>query len=116
MALPDVADLDPMPEPFELLELRDGEHIDLRIERHELGKATIHPRDGRPARTIQVLRVYVPDADKPTLPRYWDVTSKHLASALLGYLDGGHGAGRTFRVTWHGKGPAGRPTLEVLPA
>lgn len=111
----DVETLPPMPEPFELLELTDGHVIDLRIESWELGKALIHPRDGRPPKTVPVLRVQVPAGDKLTLPAYWDVTSKHLVAALVGHLEAGDARSRTFRVTWHGVGVRGRPSLEVIP-
>ena len=108
--------LDTMPEPFELLELQDGQTIDLRVESWKLGKALIHPRDGRPPKEIPVLRVQVPPGDKPTLPTYWDLTSKHLVAALVGHLEAGGGAPRIFQITWHGIGARGRPSLEVLPA
>ena len=111
----DVEQLPPMPEPFELLELHDGQVFDLRAESWELGKALIHPRDGRPAKTVPVLRVHVPAADKATLPAYWDLTSKHLIAALVGHLDAGGDARPLFRITWHGVGARGRPSLEVLP-
>lgn len=111
----DLDQLERMPEPFELLEMSDGQVRDLRVESWTLGKATIHPRDGRPAKEIPVLRVHVPAADKLTLPAYWDVTSKHLVAALVGHLEAGNAKGRTFRITWHGTGARGRPSLEVLP-
>lgn len=112
----DLDQLERMPEPFELLELADGQTIDLRVETWALGKATIHPRDGRPPKEIPVLRVHVPAGDKPTLPTYWDLTSKHLVAALVGYLEAGADARRIFRITWHGSGARGRPSLEILPA
>lgn len=115
MATLDLDQLDRMPEPFELLEWSDGQTMDLRIESWSLGKALIHPRDGRPAKEVPVLRVHVPAGDKPTLPGYWDITSKHLIAGLVGYLEAGRVSGRIFRITWHGTGARGRPSLEVIP-
>ena len=116
MPLGKVADLDEIAGPYEIMELRDGQTIDLHVESFELGRAEIHPRDGRDAHEVPFLRVHVPAADKVELPHYWDITAKHLIAGLLGYLDAGLRAGRTFRITKHGKAPRARFTLEVLPA
>ena len=116
MPLGKVQDLDELPGPYEILELNDGQTIDLHVEQFEQGRAVITPRDGRPPHEVPFLRVHVPPADKDTLPHYWDVTAKHLIAGLLGYLDAGLRAGRTFRITKHGKPPKARFTLDVLPA
>jgi hypothetical protein len=116
MPLDTVENLLALPGPYELWELADGETRTLRIEDYAVGKAKINPRDGRPPHDIPVLRVFVPVADKPTLPQYWDITSQHLMAALLGALEAGGKPWPTFRVTWHGRGPRGRPSLETLPA
>jgi len=116
MPLKKITDLDELPGPYELLELADGQTIDLHVESFEQGRAEIKPRDGRPAHEVPFLRVRVPAADKPTIPAYWDITSKHLIAGLLGYLDLGLGDRRTFRITKHGKPPVARFTLEVIPA
>lgn len=104
-----------MPEPFELLELHDGQVFDLRVESWDLGKALIHPRDGRPAKEVPVLRVQVRPGEKATLPAYWDLTSKHLIAALVGHFEGALGTERIFRITWHGVGARGRPSLDIIP-
>lgn len=116
MPLGKLEDLDELAGPYEIMELRDGERIDLHVERFELGRAEIRPRDGRPPHEVPFLRVFVPAADKVELPRYWDITAKHLIAGMLGYLDAGIRAGRTFRITKHGKAPRARFTLDVLAA
>ena len=116
MPLGKVADLDELAGPYEIMELHDGQTIDLHVESFELGRAEITPRDGRPPHEVPFLRVHVPAADKIELPHYWDITAKHLIAGLLGYLDAGLRAGRTFKITKHGKAPRARFTLEVLPA
>jgi len=115
MPLPDLAQLSRIAEPFEWLELANGESRTLRVERHELGSTVINPRDDRDPFEIPVLRVHVPPADKPTIPAYWDISAKHLIAGMLGYLDAAAGKLYTFRVTKRGQGPAARFTLDARP-
>jgi len=116
MGLPHVEDLAEVAEPFELLDMQDGETKVLRIVRWEFGKCFIHPRDGREPRWVPCLRVWVPAEDKATIPDYWDITSKHLANALRGYLTRGDHERYAFKVTKHGRPPTARFTLDALPA
>ena len=116
MPLPDLAQLSRMPEPFEWLELANGQSRTLRVERHELGTTVINPRDDRDPFEIGVLRVHVPARDKQTLPHYWDISAKHLIAGMLPYLDGPNAGAWSFRVTKKGEGPAARFTLDARPA
>ena len=116
MGLPRVGDLPELPEPFEILELRNGQTVELRIVSWELGRGFIHPRDGRDPKWVQCLRVTVPPEAKATIPPYWDIMAKHLINGLLGYLSRGDGARYLFRITRHGDGPQGRFTLDAIPA
>lgn len=109
------ADLPEINEPFEMMELLDGQSITLDIGKWELGKTTIQPRDGRPAREVPVLRAHVPETQKPTLPHYWDITSKHLVTGLLGFLERDPPGRWRFTVTKRGSGPAARFTLQADP-
>lgn len=104
-----------LPGPFEILELRDGESVTLRILDWQLGRSAIRPRDGREPKLIRVLRAFIPAADKPTIPAYWDITSQHLVTALEAALRVGGGAGRRFRITKRGLNAKARFTLETLP-
>jgi len=116
MALKPVAELEVIPEPYELLDMVDGQTVTLRILSHSQGKVFINPRDGRDPKWVPCLRVAIPAEDKATIPLYWDITSKHLIAGLLGYLDGGDGQRYSFKITKHGKPPMARFTLEAIPA
>jgi len=111
-----VADLPDIGEPFNFLELRDGQTLRLTPTSYQLGKTQIAPRDGRPPREVPVLRLWVPSTELATLPHYWDITSKHLVAGLMPYLEE-HGAGTyTFVITRYGSGPSARFQLEARPA
>ena len=114
--LPDIADMESMPEPFEILELYAGQEIKLRPGTWKLGKALINPRDGRPARIIRVLRVNVSKEAKPTLPAYWDITSAHLIAGLVGHFEQADYARKVYKIKKLGAGPQARFTLDVSPA
>lgn len=98
---------------MELLELVDGQAIELRILRWEAGRATIHPGYGDRPKLIRVLRVWVPPADKPVGPDYWDITSQTLMYQMQPYLERVGFQTRIYRITKHGVAPRARFTLEV---
>jgi hypothetical protein len=105
----------PVSEPFEILELADGQSVRLKVVNYEFGEAVIHPRyTGSPAeKRIPVLRLYVPADYKPRGPPYWDVTSKTLQAQLKPLLDMLKASGREVVVTAHGVAPSKRFTLRV---
>ena len=111
--LPDITELDPTPDPFEMLEMDSGEQISLKPLSFSLGRAKITPRDGRPAREIRILRVDVSLDDKPTLPQYWDVTSAHLIAALYAHFSIDGYQSKVYKITKVGEGPRARFTLDV---
>ena len=114
--LPDIADMESMPEPFEILELYAGQEIELRPLGWKLGKARINPRDGRPPRIIRELRVDVSKESKPTLPTYWDITSAHLIAGLVGHFEQPDYRGKVYKIKKFGQGPQARFTLDVSPS
>jgi len=91
--------------PYEILEWRDGESRTFTIESWETGTLTINPRDGRPPKEIEVLRLHVPPSEKPTYPPYWDITSARLVSQLKSLLETHRGARRQVQVTAIGRPP-----------
>jgi hypothetical protein len=103
----------PLSEPFEILELADGQTIRLRISNFEWGETVIHPRyAGAPAeKRIPVLRLYVPADLKPRGPPYWDLTSKTLQAQLKPLLADLKATGKEFTITAHGTGPSKRFSL-----
>jgi hypothetical protein len=111
----DVEHVEPLPGPYEILELAEGEVRVITPEKWQVGKATIQPRDGRPAKAIVILRVHVPLAEKPTIPQYWDITSQHLLAGMVGYLEGAAGKRYRFHVTKRGEGPRARFELLAEP-
>jgi len=102
-------------EPFEMLELADGQSIRLKADRFEWGETVIHPRyAGAPAeKKIPVLRIHLLSGIKPVGAPYYDVTSKTL-QAQLKPLEGDLAAGKTeFVITAHGSGPSKRFSLRL---
>lgn len=115
MPLKKLEELTDMPEPYEILELADGQTFRLRPQRFAEGRMWLQPRDGRPRKQVHVLRVWIPAEDKETIPAYWDITAKHLINGLLGYLEA-QGAGRhEFIITKQGDPPVARFRLEARP-
>jgi hypothetical protein len=108
--------LDALAGPYEILELAPGQRQELRVERWQVGKATINPRDGRPAKPIAVLRLFVPATVKPTLPHYWDITQANTVAGLIPYLEAHDLTKTMFVLTRQGVGAKSRHTVEVRPA
>ncbi len=103
-----------LPGPYEILDLEPGGSIDLKVLRWETGQMTIAPRDGRPPKEINVLRVHVPADTKETVPYYWDVTSQLLVAGWMPILDAGNYESKTFRITKLQHGLTARFSLQVL--
>ena len=70
--------------PFELLDLRDGQTLELRVTGLLTGEVEIHPRYvGAPAsKIIKAMRVSVDPTTKPMGPAWWDITSQTLIAQL----------------------------------
>lgn len=91
--------------PFEIYEWGDGETRQFTIERWEMGELEIHPRDGRPPKTISVLRIHVPLEEKPEFPQYWDLTSSRLVAQLRQVLETHRVSRPRVKVTAIGRAP-----------
>jgi len=105
-----------LPEPYEILELRDGASVTLKASGYVVGQMRIKPRyPGAPAeKVIGALRLQLPAGVKPVGPPFWDVTSQTLIAQLKPHLDDLVRSGREFRITAHGEAPRKRFTLELL--
>lgn len=103
-----------LPGPYELLELQDGESVDLRVRSWQRGTMIIHPKyPGAPAeKEIEVLRVHMQEGSKQYPPMYYDITSKTLNAQLLPFLLEPGFEAWSFRVTKHGIGVRARFTLQ----
>jgi hypothetical protein len=102
--------------PFDILELRDGESKVITPVHFELGEMEIHPRyyGAPPSKKIEVLRVYVPRAEKPAGADYWDITSKTLIYSFLPFLRAPEYKGRSFKITAYGVAPSKRYSIELV--
>jgi len=102
-------------EPFEILELADGQSVRLKAVRFEVGEMDIRPRyAGAPeSKRIPVLRLHLAPNIKPTGPPYWDVTSKTCQAQLRPLEPEIVGKGREFVITAHGSGPSKRFSVRI---
>lgn len=102
-------------EPFEILELADGQTIRLKAARFEWGETVIHPRyAGAPAeKKIPVLRIHVAPGIKPTGAPYYDLTSKTLQAQLRPLEKDLELGKREFVITAHGSGPSKRFSVRI---
>lgn len=109
--------LRPLPGPYEILDLPDGESVRLQIVSYERGSMVIHPTyPGAPAeKEIPALRVHLAPGVKPYPPQYYDVTSKTLTAQLLPLLMARGFENYVYVVTKHGVAPRARFTLERVP-
>jgi hypothetical protein len=108
--------LKPLPGPYEILELADGQSLEFTILRYEIGSLTIHPRWMPPGaeKAIKAMRVYVRREDKPVGVDYWDLTSQLLVAHLQGILGSVPKLPVRVRVKAFGWAPKKRFTVEVL--
>jgi hypothetical protein len=111
-----LAGLKPLPGPYEILELADGQSLEFTILRYEIGSLTIHPRWMPPGseKAIRAMRVYVKREDKPVGVDYWDLTSQLLVAHLQGILGSVPKLPVRVRVKAFGWAPKKRFTVEVL--
>ena len=107
--------MDLLKEPFELLDLKDGEALTFAIDSYEEGDAIIHPRyPGAPAeKRIPVMRLHLPAEYKLMGAPYWDVTSKTLQAQLRPLLKQLIESKRELTVTAHGRAPAKRYSVRT---
>lgn len=102
-------------EPFEFWDMNDGETREIKVETWEEGETEITPRylTGGQTKTIPVLRLNLKEGIKEYLPNYWDITSKHLITALLPYLKTVNYRDLVFTITKHGEAPRARFSMNV---
>lgn len=104
--------------PYELLDLKDGQTLDLAIIAFNVGDIEIHPRyAGAPAtKLISALRVFVAPGTKPMGPGYWDISAQTLIATIRPLLEAVPGPRiLRCRLTAHGVAPAKRYSVEILP-
>jgi|SRR5882672_901354 len=102
--------------PYDILELRPEGELVTRVTAYEEGPVTVTPRDGRPPKVVQAVRLYVPREDKQTEPPWWDVTSQTLKPTLISLATLAAGTGRWLRIHKYGAGAGARFSAELLGA
>ena len=107
-------DLPELHGPYELLELRVLQQMTLLITGGQLGRGQIVPRGSGQPKTVPMLRLFLEQGSKATIPPFWDCTAKHLIAALLPYL-ASDPTKYQYIISKQGTGPAARPTLDVRP-
>lgn len=105
--------MEPLPGPYEILELTDGESMTTKIESWKVGEVEIHPAYQPQGKMIKALRIGVPKINKEFFPFYWDVTSQTLLAQLMPFLEAPGYAQKTYTITKHGVAPRARFSLEV---
>ena len=99
--------------PYEILELGDGGTLVLHPQRWAKGTMVIHPRFQREPKTINVIRVWVPTADKPLFPDYFDITAATLVAQIEPILKRSDLLELEIAITKHGIPPKARYAVEV---
>ncbi len=105
----------PVSPPYDILELRAEGELITRVTRFEEGPVSITPRDGRPPKVVQGVRLYVPPEDKQTEPPYWDLTSQTLKPTLVSLLPLAVQHMRYLKLHKYGDGAGARFSVELLP-
>lgn len=113
MGIPDIATLENLPGPYEILELGDRGIKELVINNYKVGRMLIHPRPGGQPKEIVALRVWVPDTVKTLYPDYYDITSQTLIAQLLPVLERPGYETKRFGIQKFGTGPSARFTVAV---
>ena len=105
-----------LPGPYEILELADGQSIELTIKSYEVGNVTIHPRYLPPGqtKTVKAMRIYLDPKEKTIGPPYWDITSQLLVTHLESVIKTAGKLPLRVRIKAFGYPPRKRFQLEVL--
>ena len=113
MPIPDIATLENLPGPYEILELGDKGIKELVINDYKVGRMLIHLRPTGKPKEIVALRVWVPDRIKPLYPDYYDITSQTLIAQVLPILEAGDYERKVFTIQKFGTGPTARFSVSV---
>src|SRR5712664_835734 len=101
--------------PFDILELRAEGELITRVTAFEEGPMVVTPRDNRPPKVIQGVRLHVPREDKQTAPDYWDITAQTLKPSLLPVLPLVVQSKRYLKLHKYGDGAGARFSVDLLP-
>ncbi len=104
----------PLPGPYEIFELSDGQTHTTKVESWELGDVKIHPDYKPEGKIIQALRIHVPQSYKDFFPFYYDITSLTLIAQLMPFLETEGYGQKTYTITKHGVAPRARFSMTVI--
>jgi hypothetical protein len=109
--------LEPLPPPYEILELQPGVPVDLEIVAYRIGRITIKPRfpGAPPEKTVAAVRVFLTERCKPTFPHYYDITSARLVAQLIPILLGGLWRTHIIRIVRDAPGPKAHFSVQLIP-
>jgi len=113
----EIAKLPLLESPYNIVDFETEKIYDFAVTNWTLGRAIIHPRYAfAPAeKEIPMLRLFL-NPEKSTIKYpYVDITSKHLISNILPYLQELDFTKYTICVMFTGTGPAKRPSVWALP-
>jgi len=101
---------------MEFYEWKAREERTFTILRWEKSLYEITPRDGRPTKTILVIRIHLPEEEKPTFPHYWDLGGARLTGQLLPILEATRSFPIRIRVKADVPAPKTHYEVDLLPA
>lgn len=101
--------------PYEIFDIGDGEAVQIRVMRAEVGEADIHPGYGEQVKTVPVTRLYLEHAWVEGRLPYMDITSGRLQIQLEPLLADIPPGGRLLRITKRGVAPKALFTVESIP-
>jgi len=111
-----IEELEELPEPRDILELQDGQSIDLTPLRYAVYKFTIHPvfEGIRTTKVIRAVRIWVPREEKPFGAPYWDITPSLLTAELVTILPKVIEMKKRLRIQARGKAPKKRFSVTII--
>ena len=104
-----------LPGPYEIFDIGDGEEVEFKVTRFELGDVEIHPGYGEAIKVVPGLRLHHPEPLFPMKLPYTDVTSNRLRVMLLEHLKRPDFTRKVFKVKKHGVAPRALFELTVTP-
>lgn len=104
-----------LPGPYEIFDIGDGEQVEFRVTRFELGDVEIHPGYGEAIKIVPAVRLHHKEPLIPMHLSYTDVTSNRLRVMLLEHLRLPDYRTKTFKVRKHGVQPKALFELTVTP-
>lgn len=104
-----------LPGPYEIFDIGDGEEVELRVTRFQLGDVEIHPGYGEAIKVVQGLRLHLTKPLEELHLPYIDITSNRLRVMLLEHLRKPDFTRKVFKVKKHGVAPRALFELTVTP-